>query len=55
MVESPFRSLLHSRSFTALSDVSRLYTMPNWNSPAEVAKEIDIFAKLMHALLGLYA
>ncbi|KJA21376.1 hypothetical protein HYPSUDRAFT_67723 [Hypholoma sublateritium FD-334 SS-4] len=29
--------------------------MPDWKSPAEVAKEAGIFVKLLHSLLGLYA
>jgi len=29
--------------------------MPDWNSSKEMARDIDIFAKLMHGLLGLYA
>lgn len=29
--------------------------MPDWNSPAEIAKEAGIFVKLLHSLLGLYA
>jgi len=55
MVDSPFRSLIHSRSFSSLPDSSRLIAMPEWNSPTEIARAADIFAKFMHALLGLYA
>lgn len=29
--------------------------MPNWKSPAELQLEGGIFAKFMHALIGLYA
>ena len=29
--------------------------MPDWQSPAELQLEGGIFAKFMHALLGLYA
>ncbi|KAK2461216.1 hypothetical protein APHAL10511_006743 [Amanita phalloides] len=29
--------------------------MPDWKAPAEVAREAEIYTKLMHALLGLYA
>ena len=29
--------------------------MPDWTSPAELQVEGAIFAKFMHALLGLYA
>ncbi|KAJ7060972.1 hypothetical protein C8F01DRAFT_1253447 [Mycena amicta] len=29
--------------------------MPDWSSPAELAKDAAVFVKLQHALLGLYA
>jgi hypothetical protein len=28
--------------------------MPDWTSPLEVARDADIFIKLMHALFGIY-
>ncbi|KAF5310548.1 hypothetical protein D9619_008200 [Psilocybe cf. subviscida] len=47
-----------SRAFSlclpAFSFAPAFNTMPDWSSPAEVAKDAGVFVKLMHSLLGLY-
>ena len=52
-------SLLSSRfHYPPLFNVSScvwITAMPDWKSPTEVQEDAGIFAKFMHALLGLYA
>jgi len=55
MVHRHHLSPSHSFFNYLSSYLSTPFPMPNWNSPEEIKRDADVFVKLMHVLLGIYA